>query len=53
MARAEGLDYADLINEILNLALDRHQQEGETRRRTDELFQRSMVRPVASTWDGL
>jgi D-alanine-D-alanine ligase len=53
MARAEGLDYTDLINEILNLALDRYAEEGKTDGRTVELFQRSMVRAAALAWKGL
>lgn len=50
MARAEGFEYSDLINEILNLALDRYADERKTDGRTAELFQRSMVRAVAPAW---
>lgn len=52
MARAEGFDYTDLINEILDLALDRYAEERQTGGRTPELFQRSVVRAVAPAWKG-
>jgi D-alanine-D-alanine ligase len=53
MAQAEGFDYADLINEILNLALGRYAEERGSDGRTDELFQSSVVKAVAPAWDGL
>jgi hypothetical protein len=53
MAHAEGLHYTDLINEVLNLALERAMRKGDVGRRTAELFQRSALRAVLPTWEGL
>jgi D-alanine-D-alanine ligase len=53
MAHAEGLHYTDLINEVINLAMDRYVQEGEAGGRTDDLFQRSALRAALPAWKGL
>jgi hypothetical protein len=53
MAQAEGFGYTDLINEILDLALDRHAKERKTDGRTHELFQRLGAGAVAPAWHGL
>lgn len=53
MAQAEGFGYTDLINEILDLALERYAEEGKTDRRAEELFQRSVVTVVGPAWKGL
>jgi D-alanine-D-alanine ligase len=53
MARAEGFPYTDLINEVLNLALDRAMQGEEASRRTDELFQTAALRAALPAWEGV
>jgi len=52
MAQAEGFEYSDLINEILDLALDRYAEERGSDGRTAELFQRWVVTAVAPAWKG-
>lgn len=53
MAKAEGLRYADLINEILNLALERYECRGETSQRASGLRAMSEVEPVSVPRKGL
>jgi D-alanine-D-alanine ligase len=53
MARAEGFHYTDLINEILNLALDRVPQQVAGDGRGISLFQRPTLRVAVPAWDGL
>jgi hypothetical protein len=54
MARAEGIHYTDLINEILNLALSRYADQGGARRVIAHLFRRSDVgTEMVPAWDGL
>ncbi len=52
MARAEGMAYADLINEVLNLALDRYARERADKSPV-ELFQPSALGTIAPAWQGL
>jgi D-alanine-D-alanine ligase len=53
MARAEGLHYTDLINEILDLALERASQMIGDDGGASRLFQRSALRMTFPAWDGL
>jgi D-alanine-D-alanine ligase len=53
MAHAEGFHYTDLINEVLNLALDRTMRGEGAGCQTDELFQRAALGAVLPAWKGL
>lgn len=53
MAQAEGFRYNDLINEILDLALERGLQVGGGDGRGSTIFQRGRIRVAARAWDGL
>jgi hypothetical protein len=53
MAEAEGFRYEDLINEILNLALDRYGQAEAIGREPVGLFQGASLEMAIPAWDGL
>jgi len=53
MAQAEEFHYASLINEIVNLAMDRYAHEGEIDRMTVGLFQGTRLEAMVPAWDGL
>jgi len=52
MARAEGMAYEDLINEVLNLALDRYARERREGSAAG-LLRSSALRNTAPAWQGL
>jgi len=53
MAQAEGLHYTALINEILDLAVERTMQVRAGDGRGGALFQRTALPVAAAGWDGL
>jgi len=53
MAHAEGFLYQDLINEVLNLAMDRYQHERKADRAWVPLLDRMDIGALVSSWDGL